>query len=52
MKDDEIRGKYGEPRKFNPEDCPHKPLKEREDSDGYQSFFCPDCGSRFEGDCG
>ena len=47
-----VRGKYGEPRKYRVEDCPHEPMKDDEDSDGYQSYFCPDCGLRQEGDCG
>ena len=46
------RGKYGEPRKYKPEDCPHEAMKEYEDSEGYQMYFCSDCGTRVEGDCG
>jgi len=45
-------GKYGEPRKYRPEDCPHENSEEKEDFDGYQYYFCHDCGKRTEGDCG
>jgi len=45
-------GKYGENREYTPDECPHDGQYEYEDSEGYQMYFCPDCGSRAEGDSG
>jgi hypothetical protein len=47
-----ITGKYGEPRKYAPENCPHGNVQTRDDSDGYEYYFCHDCGKRIEGDSG
>lgn len=47
-----ITGKYGEPRKYRIEDCPHDDMETHEDSQGYEHYFCPDCGTRAEGDSG
>jgi hypothetical protein len=39
-----ITGKYGEPRKYRVEDCPHESQEEHGDD-----YFCPDCGLRSDG---
>ena len=45
-----VTGKYGEPRKYRVEDCPHEPMKETNSAE--QTYFCKDCGLRVEGDSG
>jgi len=47
-----VTGRFGEPRKYTVKDCPHKPMEDVEHSDGTQSYFCKDCGGRFDGDDG
>lgn len=40
-----ITGKYGEPRKYRVEDCPHDGQRDTDSGD----YFCEDCGLRSEG---